>query len=134
MRKHRLPRNEQKEVEDQSRLFRAWRAWHQEQLEAALAGAHGTLIAELMAVLDRLELSSSAALLQLMNRPGWDNLNVDARFEVLHRINTQIVKMRERNGFPAIDDPLPGQPDNVFRRIKARLFEPLHQQGGPTGG
>jgi len=134
MRKHRLPRNEQKEVEDQSRLFRAWRAWHQEQLEVALAGAHGALITELMVMLDQLELTSSAALLQLMNRPGWDNLDVDARFEVLHLINTRIAKMRERNGFAPLDDPMPGQPDNVFRRIKARLFDPLRQRGCPTGG
>ena len=30
--------------------------------------------------------------------------------------------MRERNGMPPIDDPLPGQPDNVFRRIKQILL------------
>jgi hypothetical protein len=121
MRRRRLPHNEQKEAEDQNRMFRRWRAWHDEQLELALAGAHGALIAELMTVLDRLELTSSTALLELMSRPGWGALSIDARFEVLHIINDRIAKMRERHGLAGIDDPMPGQPDNVFRRV-ARLF------------
>jgi hypothetical protein len=107
-------------------MFRHWRAWHDEQLELALAGVHGALIAELMTILDQLELTSSVALLELMNRPGWDAVDVNARLEVLHRINARIAKMRERNGFAPLDDPMPGQPDNVFRRIKARLFNSHH--------
>jgi hypothetical protein len=123
MRKRRLPHNEQKEIEDQSRLLRSWRAWHQEQLEVALAGAHGALVTELMIILDRLELSSSAALVALMERSDWNAVDADTRFEVLHLINTRISKMRERHGLPAIDDPLPPQSDSVFRRVKARLFD-----------
>jgi hypothetical protein len=44
------------------------------------------------------------------------------RFTLLHQINQTIARLRERNGMAAIDDPLPGQPDNVFRRIKQMLF------------
>jgi hypothetical protein len=121
--KHRLPHNEQKELERiRAGLLRSWRAWHQERLEQALAGAHSTLIAELVTILDRLELTSSATLLELMQRADWDAVDADTRFEVLHLINARIAKMRERHGLPAIDDPLPSQPDNVFRRIKTRLF------------
>ena len=61
--KRRLPRNQEKELADQARLVREWKAWHAEQLADALAGAHRATIAELMMLLDQLELSSAAALL-----------------------------------------------------------------------
>jgi hypothetical protein len=130
--KRRLPRNEQKEIEDQTRLLRSWRAWHTEQLELALAGAHGALISELLVVLDRLELNSSATLLALMQRADWDTVDTDTRFEVLHQINARISKMRERNGLAAIDDPIPPQDRSVFRIIKQRLFAPLPASAGAT--
>jgi hypothetical protein len=123
MRRRRLPRNEQKELEDNSRLLRAWHKHHHERFEEALAGVHGALIAELVTVLDQIEINSSARLLTLMQRADWDAVPADVRFEVLHLINTRIGKMRERYGLPAIDDPIPPKSDSVFRRIKARLFD-----------
>ena len=53
--KRRLPRDQEKELADQARLVREWKAWHAEQLADALAGAHRATIAELMMLLDRLE-------------------------------------------------------------------------------
>jgi hypothetical protein len=117
-----LARDQQKKLNDDARLLRAWKHWHREQLDAALASAHGAAIAELMALLDRLTLSSAAALLACMQRIDWDTVSYDVRFTVLHQINQTIMRLRERNGLAAIDDPLPGQPDNVFRRIKEQLF------------
>jgi hypothetical protein len=134
MRRRQLPRNEQKEIEDQSRLLRLWHAHHREQLELALASAHGALITELVTVLDQLEINSSARLLALMECPEWDGVPADIRFEVLHVINARIGKMRERHGLPAIDDPIPPRSDSVFRRIKARLFSFPSQRESPTGG
>ena len=46
--KRRLPRNQEKELADQARLVREWKAWHAEQFADALAGAHSATIAELM--------------------------------------------------------------------------------------
>jgi hypothetical protein len=120
--RRRIPRDQQKELADQARLLRAWRAWHQEQLEEALAGAHGAVIAELMIQLDQLELSSAAALLACVRRTDWSTISYDTRLTVLHQINQAIMRLRERNGMAPIDDPLPGQPDNVFRRIQQTLF------------
>jgi hypothetical protein len=104
------------------KLSRAYKQWHREQLADALASVHGATIAELMRALDRLELSSAAALLACVQRIDWSAVSYDVRFTVLHQINETISRLRERNGMPAIDDPLPGQPDNVFRRIKHMLF------------
>jgi len=122
MRRRRFPHNEEKELEDANRLYQAWKNWHAEQLQIALAGAHGALIAELMAILDRLELSSSATLLAHMQRSEWDQVDADTRLEILHQIDARISRIKEHAGLPAIDDPLPHQRDNVFRVIKARLF------------
>ena len=106
------------------KLTRAYKQWQREQLAEALAGAHGAAIAELMTLLDRLELSSAAALLDFMRRNDWSSVSYDTRLTVLHQINDRITRMRERRGLPPFDDPLPGQPDNVFRRIKRALFTP----------
>src|SRR5262249_1093496 len=67
----RLPRDQQKELADQARLMRAWKAWHAEQLDEALAGLHGAMVAELMTLLDGHELNSAPALLgcQLRGAP-----------------------------------------------------------------
>jgi hypothetical protein len=104
------------------KLSRAYKQWHREQLDAALTGAHGATVAELMSLLDRLELNSAAALLACVQRIDWSAISYDVRFTLLHQINQTIARLRERNGMLAIDDPLPGQPDNVFRRIKQMLF------------
>jgi hypothetical protein len=130
-RRRRLPRNEQKELEDQTRLLRAWNARHREQLEQALAGAHGALVAELMTVLDRLELGSAAALLACVERADWGEVSYDTRLTVLHQVNTAITRMRERHGLVPFDDGIPGQRDNVFRRIRSILV-PLPASAGAT--
>jgi hypothetical protein len=120
--KRRLPRNQQKKLEDDARLLKAWRAWHAEQLNSALASSHGAMVAELMGVLDRVELSSAASLLACVQRSDWSAVSYDVRLTVLHQINNTITRLRERHGLPPIDDPLPGRPDNVFRRIKNLMF------------
>lgn len=112
---------DQKLAEGQ-KLSRAYRAWQREQLDAALASAHGATVAELMALLDRLELISTTTLLTCIQRTDWSAVSPDVRFTVLHQINQTIARVRERNGLPAISDPLPGERESVFRRIKQILF------------
>jgi hypothetical protein len=116
---------DQKLAENQ-KLSRAYKQWQREQLAAAFVGAHGAMVAELMALLDRLELNSAAALLMFVERADWNAVSYDTRLTVLHQINTAITRMRERHGLAPFDDPLPPQSDSVFRRIKARLFDSRH--------
>src|SRR6516162_8166052 len=105
----RLPRDQQKELADQARLMRAWKTWHAEQLDEALAGLHGAMVAELMTLLDRHELNSPAALLACVQR-----------------MDSSTVKLRR-----APHGAVPGQPDNVFRRIKHMLFTPCRRKPTP---
>jgi hypothetical protein len=57
-----------------------------------------------------------------MQRTDWTSVSSDVRLTVLHQINQSITRLRERNGMTGIDDPLPSQPDNVFRRIRHILL------------
>jgi hypothetical protein len=101
----RRPHDEEKELADRTRLLRAWCAFHAEQLTEALASAHGMLVAELMTVLDRLELSSAAALLNFIQRNDWSSVSYGTRLVVLHQINARITHMRKRNGMAATAGP-----------------------------
>jgi hypothetical protein len=114
--------NKNEKLAESQKLPRAYKQWHREQLEDALAGPHGATVAELMILLDRLELNSAAALLACVQRTDWSTISYDTRFTVLHQINHTITRLRERIGMMAIDDPLPNQPDSVFRRIRQMLF------------
>jgi hypothetical protein len=116
-------RNEQQELADQARLANAWRTWHSEQLADAIAGPHGIIVTEVMDQLDGIDLNSGAAtLLACIQRLDWSTVSYDVRLTVLHQINAAITRLRTRQGLAPIDDPLPGQSDNAFRRIKSTLF------------
>jgi len=120
----RRPRDQEKEPADQARLQRDWKVWHREQHEQALVGAHGAVIADLMLQLDQLELRSASMLLARIQRTNWSTVEQDVRLTVLHQIQQTIIRLRAHNGLPPLDDLLPGQPDNIFRRIKQMMFAP----------
>ena len=49
----------ERELADQARLTRAWRAWHFQQLEEALVGLHSGVVEWLMAQLKELRTAAS---------------------------------------------------------------------------
>ena len=59
--------------------------------------------------------------------PGWDAVDYATRLTALHQINDAIRRMRERNGMPSLDDPLPPKL-NIFLNIKQMLFPPSSAQ------
>jgi hypothetical protein len=109
MKRRRTPRQE---LSDRSRLARAWKRSHREQLEAALAGVHGAMFERLMAQLK--DLRSARELVDFIAIQDWSAVDADTRFTALHRINIAITALRERHGLA----PLPGQPENAFRIIR----------------
>jgi hypothetical protein len=118
----RLARDQQKKLADDAKLAKAWRAWHAEELKEARNGPHGVIVAELMGVLDRLTTSSAPALLACFERPDWNVVSYDVRLTILHQLNTAITRLHEQQGMPPFDDGVPGERDNVFRRIKTLMF------------
>jgi hypothetical protein len=121
-----------KELQDNTYLLRAWKKFHHEELEEALAGPHGAMVERLMFILSTLSQDSAPLLLAYVRGVDWSSVSHDTRLTVLHQINDRITRMRQRHGLTPIDDPLPGQPDNVFRIVRAILTpSPAHEHRHP---
>ena len=117
-----LARDAEKELDEQGKLYRQWKAWRREKLDALLAGPHGREVKGLVRLMDTMTLSSAAALVQLIERAVWIKAMSPAeRADLLGAIGQRITRLRERNGLTPFDDPMPGQPDGAFHRIKALL-------------
>src|SRR5262249_56629995 len=63
-RRNKAERN--KELEDNHRLMRAWKRWHREKLDEALAGPHAVIATQVVEFLKTMTPASANALLQLM--------------------------------------------------------------------
>jgi hypothetical protein len=94
----------EKELADNSYLLRQWHAWHREQLEEALAGSYGSLVAQLLDVLRGLTLRGGGELVAFISSQNWNCVDFDTRLTCLHEINERIAKLRELAGMPPFDD------------------------------
>lgn len=113
-------------------VLRAWKNWHAEMLEEALAGVHRDVLKRLLEQLK--DLRSARELVDFISAQNWEAVDADTRLIALHEINQAIIKLREKSGMEPIDDPRPGQPDNAFRIIKAMLESFPLSAGEPAGG
>jgi hypothetical protein len=114
----------EKELADNARLLRWWRAWHREQRELVLSGPHGTVLNELLRVFKNLQHMQSAQLIGYAQSINWEVIDFATKLVVIHELNSAITAFRERRGLEPISDPLPGEPDTPFRMIKAIMFTP----------
>ena len=119
--KRRLPHDQQKKLNDDARLMRAYRAWHAEELAEAFAGKHGAIVSKMMAVLAQLDMNSAGALVATVQQIAWGDVDARVRLVLLHEVNEAITRLRERHGVAGIDDPLPPK-QNAFFVIKHLLF------------
>jgi hypothetical protein len=122
---HRRRTAKEKELQDNTRLLRAWHRFHAEELETAMNGTHGSIIARLMEILRALELGSGPALIDFVEARNWHVVDAHTKLVVLHQLNRAVTKLRERNGQPPIDDGLGGERANVFRTIRSIFEEKL---------
>jgi hypothetical protein len=119
--KPRRTAQEQKLADDQ-RLLRAWKKFHREEREAALAGPHGAVLGELFRMFENLKFVQPVQLIGLMRSVDWTAISHDVRLTVLHELNTAITKVREARGLDPIDDGVPCEPETPYRTIKAIMF------------
>jgi hypothetical protein len=110
-----------RQAAEREQLAAAWRQWHCERRAALLAGPHGEAVGRLIGFLDSMTLDQGAALISLVEAGPWRHADRDTRFEVLALIDTAIIGLRERHGFPAFDDPI-GDRANVFLLIREALL------------
>jgi hypothetical protein len=128
--KRRRTAQEQKLVDD-ARLLRAWKNFHREELNAALAGPHGPMLERLVFILKTLAPGSASLLLAYIRGVDWQLVDYSTRLVALHQVNDAITRLRERAGLEPIDDGIPGERDNAYRCIKAILVP--HRTVAPPG-
>jgi hypothetical protein len=108
--------------EERAVLQRAWRTWRQERLTELLDGPHGMAAQALCKVLDDLKLDDGTLIAAVEAGP-WRDADADTRFEILRLVDHAIIALRERNGLPPFDDPLPfgDGPPMAFQVIREHL-------------
>src|SRR4051812_39221738 len=74
-----LTHAERKRLNDQKRFMRDWNQWHREQLEEALAGPHGDVLAVLMRLLTNLETQKPSTLLEYVRAQNWRHVAYPVR-------------------------------------------------------
>jgi hypothetical protein len=110
----------EKELADNARLLRAWKAFHRDEREAVLAGPHACTLTELFRMFANLQHMQPAQLIGLVRSIDWAAIDCDTRLVVLHELNIAITKFRVKQGAEPIDDTV--DQDTPFRAIKAILF------------
>jgi hypothetical protein len=113
-----------KKLADDARLLRAWKAFHREERETALAGPHAAVLSELFRMFKNLAHVRPSQLIGFIRSVDWTAVDYETRMVVVHELDNAITKFREKQGKDPIDDNLPGEPDTPFRTIKAIVFPP----------
>ena len=118
-----MPRNSKQEREREragdAKMFRAWKKFHREEREQALAGPHGAVVSELFRMLQNLQHLQPSQLIGYVQSINWAAIDYATKLTVVHEINNAITAFREKQGLEPIDDGLPGQPATPFHTIKA---------------
>jgi hypothetical protein len=98
---------------DKGELLAGFKRAKKAEHQALLASEHGAAYGRMMAIVKRLP-DSAVELVENL-RKGWVlALSAQQKFVVLSMIDARIIRVREMDGRPPFDDPLPGQPDNLF--------------------
>jgi hypothetical protein len=95
------------ELTDRNHLFRAWRRWHRERLEKALAGVHGAVLARLMAQLKNL--SEARELVAAVAAEDWSVIDADI---------ARVVQKWGKDNMPS-EPPIILAPNQKYPDIKA---------------
>lgn len=106
-------------------------AWRRERLEQLLAGPYGEPARLLLSFLKTKP--SAKALLAHIDAGPWRGADADVRHEILALVDATLVKWRLAEGKAPFDDPLPGQPHNVFLALLERLFPISADAAAPPG-
>jgi hypothetical protein len=118
---NRAQRAQEKALQERDDLLALWKKHHKAQHDALFAGPHGTEAGKLVAFLESMTLDDGADLVDMVVAGSLNSADADTRFTVLQIIDNAIVRLREREGFPPIDDALPNEPDTTFQVIREVL-------------
>jgi hypothetical protein len=106
---------------ERDKQFAQWRTWRQERCAALLEGPHADAARSLLAQLNQLTMADSEHLINCVRSGPWVTADATVRQTLLAIIDNTIIELRERNGLPPFDDPLPGEPPNAFLTLRELL-------------
>lgn len=114
-----------KALAERARLARNYNAAKRREFnELCAMPVHGPLLYKFNATLDHFDIEDAdrmIAYVQQRNRAWLRSAPDEIRRAALHLISERIIKIRERAGLPALDDPMPGEDDDVFRLCRKEL-------------
>jgi hypothetical protein len=129
----RRSRDQQKKLDDDARLLRAWTKFHRDELEHALGGPHGAIVERIVGFLQNMDIHSAPALLTLLRDYDWRRIDADVKLILLHEIDQSICALRQRAGLPVIDDALWDERPTGFLIIRELLgAQEKHVGDSPT--
>jgi len=114
-----------KRLEDAARQYRLYRAAKRRQYEDLFADpVHGEQLRKFRATLNHFGPGDAERMIAFVadsNYAWLRNAPPDIRHAALEMVDARIQRIRVRLGVPVFDDPLPGEPDDVFQACKRTL-------------
>ena len=112
----------EQDIAGQSRQLRAYRRHQREQVRLHLMQPHEAEWRELARWLARMTLDDGDVLVEYVRNARWLlEAEMATRQAALSEISRRLITLRLINGYPPIDDALPGEPDTPFQVIRDML-------------
>ena len=110
----------ERKLEEKDILLRLYKAGRRAEVQQLLSGQFGKEVRGLIGFMRSMTLSSAGALVRTVEQARWiRELSEAERGLVESLIFNGIARLREKNGLPFWDDPLPGEPPKVFDEVQA---------------
>lgn len=107
---------------ERAALSRSYHAARQRWIEETLARPGGENLRAMLRWVDTIGIDDAEILVVQVERATWlRTAEIDFRRLALDVIADRIIKIREKAGLAPFEDPLPGEPDDVFRTVKRLL-------------
>jgi hypothetical protein len=110
---------QEKQKAEKDRLHELWLIEFDKRKQTLLKGEHAGPARALCSMLDTIGLDDGDLIIEVAQ--SWQAAPRSTRFLVLQLIDEALVALRERHLMPPFDDPLWGEEDNVFLRIRRLL-------------
>lgn len=116
-----VPNEMEKQQRERSAQMARYRKHKRDEHQQMIVGTHGDAYYRMLKIMAKLP-ASSAELVDHLQK-GWvKQLNAHERQTVLGMISRRIMLIRERDGRPTFDDPMPGEPDNLFIICRKKIM------------
>jgi hypothetical protein len=107
---------------DKNTQLKLWRAYHRDEVNAVINGPYREQWREMVKVVKAMTIENPSAIVDYVQKSQWLRAaDMQTRRVVLSMIARAIIQLREINGYPPIDDSLPGEEPTAFEIIRNEL-------------